>query len=96
MALREMRPKSVLVTGGAGFLGINLIRFLLEQGHSAVSLDIAPFDYPDVQDQVIAVQGDIREEGVVAQAMAGVDAVVHAAAALPLYPPDDIYSTDVE
>ena len=89
-------PHTVLVTGGAGFLGINLIRFLLERGHAAVSLDLTPFDYPDVRDRVRVVTGDIRDERAVAQAMAGVDAVVHAAAALPLYPPREIYTTDVE
>jgi len=89
-------PHTVLVTGGAGFLGINLIRFLLERGHAAVSLDVAPFDYPDVRDRVVAIQGDIRDEQAVARAVEGVDAVVHAAAALPLYPPREIYTTDVE
>ncbi|HSO35575.1 MAG TPA: NAD-dependent epimerase/dehydratase family protein, partial [Labilithrix sp.] len=33
----------VLVTGGAGFLGINLVRYLRERGHEVVSLDIAEF-----------------------------------------------------
>lgn len=37
----------VMITGGAGFLGINLVRYLLERGHQVVSLDIAPFDYPE-------------------------------------------------
>ncbi len=41
------------------------------------------------------VTGDIREAEAVARACDGVDAVVHTAAALPLYPPDEIYSTDV-
>jgi nucleoside-diphosphate-sugar epimerase len=89
-------PRTILVTGGAGFLGINLIRYLLERGHSVVSLDLAPFDYPDVKDKVLTVTGDIRDGQAVERAMGGVDAVVHAAAALPLYPPDEIYTTDVE
>jgi nucleoside-diphosphate-sugar epimerase len=39
------------ITGGAGFLGINLIRYLLERGHSAVSYDFEDdFDYPEKTD----------------------------------------------
>ena len=89
-------PSTVLITGGAGFLGINLTRFLLERGYAVVSLDVAPFAYPDVVDRVRVVRGDIRDRAAVDRAMAGVDAVVHTAAALPLYPPDEITSTDVE
>lgn len=90
------QPQTILITGGAGFLGINLTRLLLTHGHAVVSLDIAPFDYPDVRDRVRIVTGDIRDECAVAEAMTGVDAVVHAAAALPLYPPSEIYTTDVD
>ncbi len=89
-------PGTVLVTGGAGFLGINLIRFLLANGYAVASLDIAPFDYPDIRDRITVVDGDIRDELAVAEAMRGVDAVVHTAAALPLYTPREIYTTDVE
>ena len=92
----SVKPTTVLVTGGAGFLGINLIRFLLERDLAAVSLDIAPFAYADVRERIRAVTGDIRDERAVVEAMEGVDAVVHAAAALPLYPPREIYTTDVE
>ena len=35
------------ITGGAGFLGINLVRYLLARGHEVTSLDMAPFDYAD-------------------------------------------------
>jgi nucleoside-diphosphate-sugar epimerase len=86
----------VLVTGGAGFLGINLIRYLHARNHQCVALDIADFDYPDMKDKVTIVKGDIRNEKDVAKAMQGVDQVVHTAAALPLYSPKDIYTTDVE
>ncbi|HET9886393.1 MAG TPA: NAD-dependent epimerase/dehydratase family protein, partial [bacterium] len=36
-----------LVTGGAGFLGINLVRFLRARHHPVTSLDVVEFDYPD-------------------------------------------------
>jgi len=87
--------QTVLVTGGAGFLGINLIRELLDRGYACASIDIAPFDYPE-RDRITVIDGDIRDEAAVDQAMTGVDAVVHCAAALPLYPPKEIYTTDVE
>jgi len=85
-----------LITGGAGFLGINLIRYLLARGHAVSSLDVAEFRYSDVADRVQVIQGDIRDPGVVERAMEGADVVVHAAAALPLYPREDIYSTNVD
>lgn len=86
----------VLVTGGSGFLGINLIRYLTERGHECVSLDLVEFDYEDMKDKIHAIQGDIRIEKDVEKSMKGVDMVVHTAAALPLYSPKDIYTTDVE
>ena len=90
-----MSARYWLVTGGAGFLGINLIRVLLARGFRVRSLDIAPFDYPE-RDRVDVVNGDIRDEAVVRRTMEDVDVVVHCAAALPLYSPADIRSTEVE
>jgi nucleoside-diphosphate-sugar epimerase len=90
------RRGRVLVTGGAGFLGINLIRFLLDRGYEITSLDIAPFTYGDVRERVRIIQGDIRDAAMVTWAMEEADFVVHTAAALPLYSPQDIYTTDVE
>lgn len=89
-----MIKPSVLITGGAGFLGINLVRHLLERGYSVTSLDLLPFDYPE-RDQIREITGDIRDEAVVDQATQGHDYVVHTAAALPLYTPNEIYTTDV-
>jgi len=87
---------TVLVTGGAGFLGVNLLRYLRDRGYGLVSLDIADFPYRDLQGIVRVVQGDIRKPADVETAMAGVDFVVHCAAALPLYSPEDIHTTDVD
>lgn len=83
------------ITGGAGFLGINLTRYLLTRGHRVISYDIAPFDYPE-RNQVTDVIGDIRDFGKLQKSMRGADRVVHAAAALPLYAPKDIRSTDID
>ena len=41
------------------------------------------------------ITGDIRERADVDRAMEGVDAVVHTAAALPLYSKRDIVTTDI-
>ncbi|OGV68617.1 MAG: epimerase [Lentisphaerae bacterium RIFOXYA12_FULL_60_10] len=88
--------KTYLITGGAGFLGINLVRHLLAKGQRVTSLDVVPFDYEDVKDRVRIVTGDIRKPEDVRKAMQDVDIVIHAAAALPLYKPADIYSIDIE
>jgi nucleoside-diphosphate-sugar epimerase len=84
-----------LVTGGAGFLGINLVRHLLARGDQVTSLDREPFDYPE-RSQITEVVGDIRSATDVARAALGCDVVVHAAAALPLYAPAEIHSIDVD
>lgn len=89
-----MSKKKVLITGGAGFLGINLVRHLLERDHEVTSLDLLDFDYPE-RSRIREVRGDIRDAAVVDAAMKGQDFVVHTAAALPLYTPEEIYTTDV-
>ncbi len=88
--------KRVLVTGGSGFLGINMVRHLLRRGVTDIRiLDLVDFDYPE-RAQVDAVQGDIRDVDTVKRCMQGVDWVIHTAAALPLYSEADIMTTDVE
>jgi Nucleoside-diphosphate-sugar epimerases len=90
-----MTASTYLITGGAGFLGINLTRYLLARGHHVVSLDIADFNYPE-RDRIKAIKGDIRDRSSVDRAMEGVQIVVHTAAALPLYRKEDIFSTDLD
>jgi len=89
------------ITGGAGFLGINLIRYLLEREHRIVSFDYEEdFDYPEKNDERVTIysgkKSDIRDLDYLTEAMKGCDLVVHCAAALPLYTPEDIHTIDVD
>jgi nucleoside-diphosphate-sugar epimerase len=85
----------MLVTGGSGFLGLNLVRRLLSSGGYEVrSLDIAP--WPGSEDpRLEAMTGDIRDPATVRACMQGARSVVHCAAALPLHPRSVIRSTEV-
>ena len=86
-----------LVTGGSGFLGINLIRALVEKGHEVVSIDIAPFTYPDMVDRIDHRIVDVRDRKAVDECMSsGIDVFMHGAAALPLYKKSDILSTNIQ
>jgi UDP-glucose 4-epimerase len=73
---------SVVVTGGAGFIGANLCRRLVGHGHEVVALDdlstgrsenLAGID-------VTLVEGSILDPATLDRALAGVDAIVHLAA----------------
>lgn len=77
-------------------MGINLVRHLLRLGYEVASLDLLPFDYADCRATVRTHLGDIRNPADVRAAMAECQLVVHCAAALPLYTPADIRSTDID
>jgi UDP-glucose 4-epimerase len=78
---------SVLIVGGAGFVGLNIVELLLRRGISVVVLDRA--DMPEVARAELAahpgrltcMQGDIEDRDVVDRAIArGIDAIVLGAA----------------
>ncbi len=80
-------PESVLITGGAGFIGSHLADRLLEQGHGVRALDnLTPQVHGVVARpaylaaDVELVTGDVRDPDAVRRALEGVDSVVHLAA----------------
>jgi UDP-glucose 4-epimerase len=73
--------RRVLVTGGAGFIGSNLVRSLLELGDSVRVLDNfatgSRANLADIADDVQVVEGDLRSYERVHTAVRGVDVVFH-------------------
>lgn len=78
-------PKTILVTGGAGYIGSVLTRQLLEKGYKVRVLDrlmyggepiIDMFNYPNFE----FIKGDVRNADDVAKALEGIDCVAHLAA----------------
>ncbi|UUC47016.1 SDR family oxidoreductase [Flavobacterium cerinum] len=76
----------LLITGGAGFIGSNLVEYFLSKNHTVVCLDnfstgykhnIAPFlNHPEFT----LIEGDIRDLATCKKAVEGVDYVLHQAA----------------
>ncbi|WP_448594476.1 NAD-dependent epimerase/dehydratase family protein [Thermoflexus hugenholtzii] len=86
----------VLITGGAGFFGFHMANKLIQHGHEVRLLDIADYIEEDYIGPVEFHKGDVRDRKAVDRVMRGVDAVIHAAAALPLWPRREIFSVNVE
>lgn len=73
--------KIYLITGGAGFIGANLVRLLVARGKKVRVLDnLSTGRIEDLEDlPVEIIIGDIRDERLVDEAVAGVEAVIHLA-----------------
>jgi len=74
-----------LVTGGAGFIGSNLVKLLVEKGHSVVILDNLSTGYSNnvpISPRVKLVRGDIRDAATVKSAANGAQVIFHLAASV--------------
>ena len=76
--------ESVLITGGAGFIGSHLADELLAAGYSVRALDSLVEQVHDdsnrpeyLSDEVELIVGDVRDANAVRGALEGVDAVFH-------------------
>ncbi|MCL5960443.1 MAG: SDR family oxidoreductase [Chloroflexi bacterium] len=90
-----------LVTGGAGFIGSNIARSLLDQGEEVVALDNLITgrmeNLAGLNGRLTFIEGDVREAATVREAMDGVDFVLHQAA-LPSVPrsiSNPVLTTDI-
>ena len=70
-----------LVTGGAGFIGSNIVHRLVADGHDVRVLDdLCTGHRENVPDGVELLVGDVADDAIVQRAMAGVEVVFHQAA----------------
>jgi len=90
MSIMNKTCRSVLVTGGAGFLGSHLVPHLLKLGHSITVLDnlsagklenlSCVLDHPKFRFQ----RGDILDKNILQDVFDGIDSVVHLAALIDI------------
>jgi nucleoside-diphosphate-sugar epimerase len=78
-----------LVTGGAGFIGCNIARKLLEEGHQVRIIDNfssgKQANIAEILHDIELIEGDIRDFWTVVKAVKGIDYILHQAA-LPSVP----------
>jgi nucleoside-diphosphate-sugar epimerase len=89
-----------LITGGAGFIGSNLARYILDKGHEVVVLDNFATgkreNIAEIIDKITLVEGDIRDKSAVDVAVSGCVAIFHQGAlgSVPRSMADPITSHD--
>ena len=78
---RSERPRNrtVLVTGGAGFVGSHLVDALVVDNEVRVLDDLSTGRRENVHDAATLLEGDVRDPDTLAAAMEGVDLVFHEA-----------------
>jgi len=78
-----MNGMKVLVTGGAGFIGSNIVKRLLELDKAPIVLDDLSSGYKEnLLPEVKFIKGDVRDRETVGKAMTGCGVVFHLAASV--------------
>lgn len=86
----------VLITGAAGFLGFHLSHRFAQGNHNLLLVDIAKFVKREYPTGCMFKQADIRDISEMNSLFKkDIDCVIHAAAALPLLKPQDIFDINV-
>ncbi len=85
----------ILITGGAGFLGLHLASFLSKKNHKLTLLDIHKFDKSEYAKNYRMEVCDVRDKSKLDSLIKDQDIIIHAAAALPLWEKEDIYTTNI-
>lgn len=85
----------ILITGGGGFLGLHLAMYLRKKNYNLTLVDIQQFDKKEYPKGCVFVLCDVRNKKELDPLMKGQDIVIHAAAALPLWGKEDIYTTNI-
>lgn len=76
----DLTARTVLVTGGAGFIGSHLATRLATHNEVRVLDDYSTGERGAVPDDAVRIDGDVTDRDTVARAMEGVDVVFHHAA----------------
>ncbi|NCT02041.1 SDR family NAD(P)-dependent oxidoreductase [Candidatus Parcubacteria bacterium] len=74
--------KNFLVTGGAGFIGTNLTKQLLQEGNKVIIVDdLSAGDHRDrLPEEAVFYKIDIRDTAALTEVAKGVDVIIHLAA----------------
>lgn len=85
----------ILITGGAGFLGLHLALFFAKKNHNVILLDIGKFERGEYPKNCKFITADIRNKKLVNSLTRNIDVIIHAAAALPLWKKEEIFDINV-
>ena len=78
-----MKKKKILITGGTGFIGSNISRYLVKKGHKVTIFDNnfrgKHSRIKDIDKKIKYIQGDIRDRDLVFKSFRNIETVIHLA-----------------